>query len=72
MPGGEQMSPVASTINDRNVSVMENLVFVAFNIISRSITEDLNKTKTLEKHIRERNQMLTRRINLQLAKIYNT
>jgi len=66
------MSPVASTINDRNVSVMENLVFVAFNIISRSITEDLNKTKTLEKHIRERNQMLTRRINLQLAKIYNT
>jgi len=64
MPGGEQMSPVASSINDRNVSVMENLVFVAFNIISRSIMEDLNKTKTLEKHIRERNQMLTRRINL--------
>jgi len=60
MPGGKQMSPVASSINDRNVSVMENLVFVAFNIISRSITEDLNKTKTLEKHIRERNQMLTK------------
>ena len=60
MPGGEQMSPVASSINDRNVSVMENLVFVTFNIISRSITEDLNKTKTLEKHIRERNQILTK------------